>query len=150
MESQNYEIGGEGVIDGSIEPFEPELAPLEVVAEFRSEADALRYSIDHIRKLRPGLTQGQLADEMRLSRANLSKVLQEQAAIPKDSHAVITKHTRCLALAQYRNLDNRLVTKTIRREREERELLKSLKDENAALRDELENVKSKYHRVIGE
>lgn len=150
MESNICESGKQRFFAFLGEAPEPEMAPLDVVANFTSEADALRYSIDHIRKRRPGVTQMQIADELRWSRANMSKVLQEQAAIPKDSHVAITEHTCSLALAQYRNLSNGLVTKTIRQERKDRATLQALKDENAALKDELAALKSKYRRVVGE
>lgn len=148
MESRIYESIGKPYLP-SLSTQGPQMAPIEVVAEFNAEVDAIRHSVTHAIRRRRGLTQMQLADEMRWSRANLTKVLQEQAAMPRESSSTFAEHTNCLALQQYRNMAHGLITKTVRQEQEDQALLVALQRDNAALEEEIEMLNKKYLRLLG-
>lgn len=126
------------------------LAPLDQVADWEFEVDAVRYCVNHVLRSRRGLTQMQLADDMRWSRANLTKVLQEQSAMPKESSVNFMQHTNCMALQQFRNLAHGLITKTIVQEREDQELLQALLAKNAELETEIAELERKFRRIAGE
>ena len=125
------------------EAIPPELAPLERVAEFETEVDAINYSIDQIMRQRGGLTQMQLADDMKITRAVMTKIKQGQASIPVGKFIAFIEHTRQFALIQFYAMRLGLVVRT-------REDDKALTNELARLRAENAQVKEKFKRAVGE
>ena len=106
---------------------EPIMAPDERVAEFETEVDAINYCVDQAVRNRRGLTQMQLADDMRITRAVLTKLRQGQAAVPVDKFVTFIRKTGNYALLQYyaRRFDMALV---------KRDRLEQLERENAEYR----------------
>ncbi len=127
----------------------PHMADMDEVVDWEFEVDAIRYSVSHALRTSRGLTQMQLADDMRWSRANLTKVLQDQAAMPRETSLTFTEHTNCLALQQFRNLSHGLITKSIKQERDDQALLESLTQKNAELEAEIAVLDRKYRRIVG-
>jgi len=121
----------------------PEMAPVERVAEFEDELQAINYCIDHVMRQRGGLTQMTLADEMKITRAVLTKIKQGQSAIPLGKMIRFAEVTRSYALIQFYNMRLGLVTRT---HEKERELQRELTD----LREENETLKERYRRVVGD
>ena len=120
----------------------PEMATTEQVAEFDSEVYAINFSIDHIMRRRGGVTQMQLADDMKITRAVMTKIKQGQAAIPVGKLITFVEVTRSYALIQYYAMRLGLVVRT-------REAEAKLQRENAQLREENQTLKERYRRVVG-
>jgi len=98
-----------------VEP-ELEMAPLERVAEFETELDAINFSVDQAVRTRRGCTHMQLADDMRITRAVMSKMRQGQVAVPASKFLTFIRVTRSYALLQFYAMNLGLVVKTRRQE----------------------------------
>ncbi len=121
----------------------PTLAPLSDVAEFETEADAVNYSVNKAIRERRGLTQMQLADDMRITRAVMSKLRQFQVAMPMGKFQIFMETTRSYAVLQFHAMRAGLVLKTREEEQETQQKLERLTRE-------LEDYKTRYRRVVGE
>lgn len=123
-----------------VEP--PEMMPIDKVAQLDDEVQAINYSLDHIMRKRRGLTQMQLADEMKITRAVMTKIKQGQASVPVGKFITFIETTRSFALIQYYAMRLGLVIRT-------REAETKLQRELAQLREENQTLKERYRRVVG-
>ena len=140
MEQMLSEQRGFAFMDEAVPP---EMAPMERVAEFETEVDAINYSLDQIMRQRGGLTQMQLADDMKITRAVMTKIKQGQAARPVSKFIAFVEHTRSFALIQFYAMRLGLVVRT-------RAADQDIQRELARLRSENADVKEKFQRVVGE
>lgn len=107
----------------------PTLAPLSDVAEFETEADAVNYSVNKAIRERRGLTQMQLADDMRITRAVMSKLRQFQVAMPMGKFQIFMETTRSYAVLQFHAMRAGLVLKTKEQEQATQQELERLRGE---------------------
>jgi len=136
------------VIDQRVFPFldevePPEMVPLDTIAQLDDEVQAINYSLDHIMRKRRGLTQMQLADEMKITRSVMTKIKQGQASVPVSKFITFIEATRSFALIQFYAMRLGLVLRT-------REAETKLQCELTRLRDENQALKERYRRVVGD
>lgn len=121
---------------------QPEMAPMDRVAEFETEVDAINYCVDQAVRNRRGLTHMQLADDMRLARAVLTKMRQGQVGVPVSKFLTFVNATKSYALLQFYALNLGLVVKTKQDENATARKIARLEAENAELR-------GNHTRVVG-
>jgi len=137
------EIAGQFEIPLATVAQKPVLAPMTTVYEWETEADAINYSVNEIIRQEPGLTQMALADRIRITRSVMSKLRQDQIAMPKGKLRVFMEACRSFAVLQWHAVDNGLVIKTKEEEAQDQETIKRLEAE-------LELKDWKLQRAIGE
>lgn len=113
----------------------PSMAPMADIVEFDNETQAINYSIDLVLNEQRGLTQMQIADQMKVARAVLSKLRQEQVGMPLGKLPLFLKATRSYALLQFHALCAGLVLKTREDEATMQLRLETLTRENEHLQE---------------
>jgi len=124
------------------DPDVPAMAPLDQVAAFESELDAINYSVDQALANRRGLTHMQLADDMRITRAVFSKLRQGQVGMPAGKLLAFVRATSSVALVQFYAMRLKMVLKPREQELADQKRI-------AYLEEQLRDMEIKYSRVVG-
>lgn len=132
----------------------PTMAPVESVAEFKTELDAINYSIDaYARRNGYSFTQTHLAGQLGMTKQTLSKLRNGDAAIPRNRFRRLVEVTRSYALIQYHAMTLGLVVRTPEQQRNHNDELSAKTSEVARLKTEnAELIRSvtHYKRAMGE
>jgi len=125
---------------------EPAFAPVEDLASFETEADAINYSVDQIIRHRRGLTQMLLADEMKIAKSVLTRLRQGQIGMPMNKMIAFVQHTQSYALLQYYAMNLGLTLKRSEDEKADKERIRRLQQEV----HDLKEMNLRYRRASGE
>lgn len=133
---------------------QPAMAPIEKVAEFESEVDAINYSIEtYAKKHGYTFTQTNLAGQLGMTKQTLSKLRQGVIGIPRNRLQRIVETTRSLAIVQFHSFRLGLTLRTKDQEQERVRHEKSQVAQIQHLSAEVESLNAQlanYKRAVGE
>lgn len=125
---------------------EPIFAPIEDLATFNTETDAINYSIDQITRIRGGLTQSTLADEMKVAESTITRLKQGKIGMPARKLLAFIRTTQSYALLQLYAMELGLVIKRKEDEKSDKERIQRLQKEV----HELKEMNQRYRKASGE
>lgn len=124
----------------------PTFAPIDALANFDTEADAINFSVDQVVRNTRGLTHMALADDMRMAKSVLTRLRQGQIGMPINRLLEFIRATQSYALLQFYAMNLGLVVKRKEDEQADQQQIQRLQKRVSELQDQAE----RYRKAAGQ
>lgn len=121
-----------------------EEAPVEVVMSWKSETDAVRWSLDRVFRYRPGLTLEQISEFIGVAKGTMTRIAQGSLGISGEPRRLFQQITGVTALTQYEALQFGYVLTSTKKRAEREQDLVALKVEKKQLEAENRQFKKLF------